>query len=59
MTNRERQMIIAKTRKYGNITIGGARMSSISNRDVRLLKKSGIEIINEGLGIKFLKRRRR
>ena len=55
MTNKERQMIISKTTEHGNMTIVGARMSSISNRDTRLLRESGIETIAEGLGVKFVK----
>ena len=55
MTDRERQIIIAKVREHGNMTIMGAGRGMVSNRDIRLFRQSGIKTINEGLGIKFVK----
>jgi len=55
MNKRERQMIITKTKEHGNMTILGVRMTSISNRDTKLLRESGIEIGEGLLGVKFIK----
>lgn len=53
MTNTQRQEVIAKTLRYGNVTMPGK--VRLNSTDKRLFKELGIKVTNEGLGTWFAK----